>query len=90
MKFEHDVNKSNTNKAKHGISFEEIQELWLLSCIEIQASEGKERRFLRIGMLKEKFYTCVYTMRGDVVRLISARRSRKTEERGWYYEFIKA
>jgi uncharacterized DUF497 family protein len=42
-----------------------------------------------IGKLNTVFYSCIYTTRGeDVIRLISARRSRKSEE-AIYYEYIK-
>lgn len=64
MKFEYDSNKSAINKAKHGISFEEIQVLWDSPCVEILAREGKEPRFLVIGMLNKKLYTCVYNEEG--------------------------
>lgn len=88
MKFEYDSNKSATNKVKHGISFEEIQVLWESPCIEIAVDGGTEPRFLVIGVLEGRFYTCVCTMRGEVIRLISARRSRK-QEKGMYDDLIK-
>jgi len=39
-----------------------------------------ERRYLVIGKIKSKAWTAVITRRGDHVRLISVRRSRKSEE----------
>lgn len=89
MKFEYDSNKSTINKAKHGISFEEIQVLWLSQCATLPAKQENEPRFMRIGRVGGKFYSCVYTMRAeDAVRFISARRSRQSEEEA-YYEFIR-
>ena len=88
MKFESDPNKSNINKSKHGISLEEAKKLWYVPAIEIQAKTVDEPRFMIIGKLGEKFYSCIYTKRGEAIRLISARRSRKTEEE-IYYDYFK-
>jgi len=88
MKFAYDKNKSETNKIKHGISLEDAKELWLVPAVEIEAKTVDEPRFMIIGKLNGKFYSCVYTLRNDVIRLISARRSRKTEEE-IYYENIE-
>ena len=88
MKFAYDKNKSATNKAKHGISLEEAKELWLVPSVEVEATTIDEPRFMLIGRINGKFYSCIYTLRDDAIRLISARRSRKTEEE-IYHEIIK-
>ena len=80
IEFEYDPGKSAANRLKHGISLEEVQKLWLVSRIIIQAHSVDEPRYMVIGRLEDKFYSCVFTMRGSVIRLISARRSRKEEE----------
>ena len=77
---EYDENKSKSNKVKHGIDFEEIQELWIDDkMIEILTPFEDERRYINIGKIKNKFYSVVTTIRGDRIRIISARRSRKKE-----------
>ena len=88
MKFEFDPQKSKRNKIKHGISLDEAQLLWAVPTVEISAKTVDEPRFMIIGEIRKKLYSCIYTMRGASVRLISARRSRKTEET-IYYEHIK-
>jgi uncharacterized protein len=88
MKFEYDQKKAKTNKSKHGISLEEARELWFVPSVELKARTVDEPRFMIIGKINGKFYSCIYTMRGEVIRLISARRSRKAEEE-IYYEHIK-
>lgn len=89
MKFEYDQKKSKINKNKHGLELEEAKALWLSPFVEIEANTVDEPRFMVIGTIKEKFYSCIYTVRGgDVIRLISARRSRKSEEK-IYNEHIK-
>ena len=80
MKFEYDPNKSEKNKAKHGIDFEEAQALWndedlLVFPLLYEA----EPRKACIGRLFGKHWTAIITCRGESVRLISVRRSRKDE-----------
>ena len=78
--FEFDENKSSSNLAKHGIDFVQAQELWNDSnLLEIPAFTDDEQRFLIIGMIKEKCWSCVITYRDKNIRIISIRRSRKAE-----------
>ncbi len=88
MKFEYDQKKSMSNKTKHGLSLDEAKALWLSSFVEIEANTLGEPRFMVIGKIKKKLHSCIYTVRGDVIRLISARRSSKSEEK-IYDEHIK-
>ncbi len=89
MEFEFDSVKSESNKIKHGISFEEAQEMWLVPGVELKARFTNESRFLRIAQLDKKFYTSFFTVRKDHIRLISVRRSRSSEIRV-YEEEIKS
>lgn len=80
MDFEFDLKKSASNKKKHGIDFEEAQELWLdPHLLEIEARLTDEPRFLLIGKIGLKYWSAVVTYRDDKVRIISVRRSRKEE-----------
>jgi len=88
MKFEYDPKKSIANKAKHGLSLDEAKLLWLSPFVEIEAREMEEPRFMVIGKIGERFYSCIYTMRNNVIRLISARCSRKSEEK-IYHDHVK-
>ena len=88
MKFEYDPEKSKSNLEKHGISLEHATRLWFVSSVEIAARNLDETRFMIIGKLEGKFYSCIFTVREDAIRLISARRSRKNEEE-IYHEKIK-
>jgi uncharacterized protein len=81
MEFEYDPNKSESNKKKHGIDFEEAQDLWLDSYrLEIQAKSDDEPRFALIAEWNGKLWTAFYTVRKSGIRLISARHSRKGEK----------
>ena len=78
--FEFDENKSITNLNKHGIDFVKAQELWHdPDFIEIQATSDREARFLVVGQISGKHWSAVITYREDKIRIISVRRSRKSE-----------
>jgi uncharacterized DUF497 family protein len=80
MGFEYDPDKSVENKRKHGIDFEEAQQLWAdARLVEIPARTTDEPRWLLIGKIDEKHWSAVITRRGDSIRLISVRRARDEE-----------
>jgi len=80
MEFEFDSKKSDSNKQKHGIDFYEAQALWDdPDLIEIPVKTVDEPRYLVIGKLAEKYWSGVITYRGEKIRIISVRRSRKEE-----------
>ena len=89
MLFEYDENKSNINKAKHGIDFQEAQKLWQDPySFEIPSLQSKdEDRFLILGQIDSKNYTAIITHRDANIRIISVRRSRKKETQ--LYESIR-
>ena len=83
--FEYDPAKSQSNKLKHGIDFEEAQGLWRGPHTEQEAEivDG-EKRFVVYGKIDDKNWTAAITYRGSNTRIISVRRSREDEKR--YYE----
>jgi len=79
-KFEFDINKSKSNKEKHGIDFYDAQFLWSdVRRVEIDAKSEDEPRTMVIGKIKGKHWTAIITYRGDRVRIISIRRSKTRE-----------
>jgi len=71
---------NDKNKKKHGISFNEAQALWEdPDLIEIPIRTTNESRFMMIGKIADKHWSGVITYRGNAVRIISVRRSRKEE-----------
>ncbi len=80
MRFEYDPGKSAANHEKHGMDFEEAQALWDdPHIIEAPADVEDEPRFLAVGMIGSKHWTAVCTYRGNRIRIVSVRRSRKRE-----------
>ncbi len=80
MHFEFDPGKSEANRAKHGIDFDEAQSLWDdPDLIEVPARVTDEPRSLVIGMIEQRHWSAVVTYRGARIRTISVRRSRAKE-----------
>ena len=64
MEFEFDPKKSENNKKKHGIDFDEAQALWNdLDLMEIPVKTSNEPRFLVIGKISEKHWSGIITYR---------------------------
>ena len=86
--FERDDAKAAANKAKHSVRFDYAAAVFLddnrLDLDTTRAANGEERR-KSIGLIDGKLYTVVYTLRGPVCRLISARRSNAKEGRSYGY-----
>ncbi len=91
ISFEYDPVKSAINHQKHGIDFYEAMALWESEVLELPSYPGSdEGRWLVIGTITEKCWTVVITRRGERVRIISARRSRKEEERLYHERYAGA
>lgn len=88
MRFEWDPKKERRNVEKHGVTFEEAQELFTskIDFLEVydSAHSEQEDRFIAIGPIRRGLVLVVYTERiEDTVRIISARWASK-EERALY------
>jgi uncharacterized DUF497 family protein len=72
--------KKCLNLSKHGVDFENAQKLWMDDRhIEVKLRFDDEPRYIIVGFIDEKHWTAVITYRVELVRIISVRRSRKTE-----------
>ena len=88
MEFEYNSNKSSLNKKKHGIDFEGAKAIWEADNIVLPAVTKGEKRYMVIGKIKERLYSCIFTIRKEKIRIISCRKTRDKEER-IYYEKIE-
>ena len=78
--FEFDPKKSESNLRKHGIDFNDAQEIWQdADFIEIPAKSEDENRFLVVGQIGGKHWSAIGTSRNGKIRIISVRRSREEE-----------
>jgi hypothetical protein len=71
--FEWDRSKERVNLRKHGIDFRTAAFLapYMIEFDDLHASG--ELRFNAIGLVDDRMLFVTYTMRGDTVRIISAR-----------------
>ena len=87
MEIEYDSQKAKSNLAKHGISFEEAATALYdsLALVQEDRESTNESRWVLIGLSNQaNLLTVVYTLRNEeVIRLISARKSTRREEK--YY-----
>lgn len=85
MEFEYDPAKSDANKVKHGLDFEEAQELWKdADRLVFPAQSNPENRWALLALLQDRIWVAFYTMRGSATRLISVRRARDNERKTYY------
>jgi uncharacterized DUF497 family protein len=85
MNFEWDAAKAETNRTKHGVSFEEASTVFLDALaltIEDPDRSPTEDRYLTIGMsIQGRILLVWHTDRADAVRIIGARHVTRSERR---------
>ena len=81
LEFEFDSHKSESNRIKHGISFQEAQTLWQNNHVEFRLNTSDEARWLIIGTINQKYWSAIITKRKKRIRIISVRRSRNEEKK---------
>ena len=85
MEFEWDEAKNEANMAKHGIDFDDAIHIFtgrIFERVDNRRAYG-ETRTSAIGVASGQELVVVYTMRGQVCRIISARRARRDERRAY-------
>lgn len=91
LRFEWDVRKSELNVRKHGISFEEAETVFYdeyARLIHDPEHSENEERYILLGMsVRAKMVAVCHCYRedDDVIRIISARRATKNEQRTYYH-----
>ena len=83
MSFEWDQNKATINLKKHRIDFADAVTVFDdFNTVTVNDPDHDEERFVTIGMdAYGRILVVVYTWRGDVIRLISARKATKHERK---------
>jgi uncharacterized DUF497 family protein len=86
MDFEWDAAKEAANRKRHGIDFTTAARVFLdpyvIEFEDIRA--GGEARFNAIGLVDGRMLFVSYTMRGEVVRIISARGAEPHEKKRYH------
>jgi len=88
MEFEWDEAKRLANLDKHGIDFIDVPEVFDGDIITVEDSRYSygEQRFVTFGVLQGRVVAVVYTDRGESVRIVSARKATKNEQRTYFQE----
>jgi hypothetical protein len=88
MGFEWDEAKRLANLDKHGIDFIDVPEVFdgdIVTVEDDRYSYG-EQRFVTFGLLQGRVVAVVHTDRDASVRIISARKATKNEQRTYFQE----
>ena len=86
MDFQFDPAKAAGNVRKHGVSFADAEAVFMdpLALHRIDPDAEGEERFVAIGAGSAgHLLVVVYTLRGEAIRLISARRATPVEIRAY-------
>ena len=70
--------------AKHGLDFMDAVKVFFGPHLVVSARSETERRQMAIGMLHGVVIAVVFTMRGEVCRIVTARRARQDERERYH------
>ena len=90
MDFEWDENKRRRNIKKHGVDFLEAALVLASAPVILEDCRHNygEPRYLAFGEMKGLLFVVAFTLREDIIRLISARRG-NARERKYYEEWLR-
>ena len=87
--FQWDDTKAAANYARHGVTFEAARDVFndpfALNWID-DSQDEHEQRFATLGMVEGRVLFVAYAIRGDVIRIISARLAEPFERRRYHEE----
>lgn len=89
IEFEWDEAKRFANIDKHGIDFIDVPSVFNGDTVTVEDKRYKygEQRFVTLGLLQGRAIAVVHTERDELIRIISARKATKYEQR-IYFEKI--
>jgi uncharacterized protein len=87
VEFDWDEKKDKSNQRKHGISFSLASLVFLDENRKEELDEASldEKRWITLGLVDGQEIVVVYTMRGGMTRLISARGADKYEREDYWH-----
>jgi uncharacterized protein len=87
--FEWDNAKAALNWRSHGVSFEMARDVFK-DIFAIEWTDDRrgdaEERFVTVGMVDSRLLFVVYTLRGERIRIVSAREAEPRERRRYHNE----
>jgi len=89
LRFEWDAAKAARNEADHGVTFD-VAMLVFADPFALEWRDDREDygedRYVVLGMVDGRVLYVAYTMRGDAIRIISARGAEPNERRRYHEE----
>ena len=85
MDIEYDPAKDAINQAKHGLplAFGAFVLRDVIADVPDPHDYSGEMRRVSFGLVSGRLFVCVYTLRGETRRIISARKANSREQRQW-------
>jgi uncharacterized DUF497 family protein len=82
MLFEWDEAKNRNNFAKHGLSFEDAEQVFSGRCLTFldDRFDYGEERFITLGLLAGRLVVIAHAARDDITRIISMRKGNRREK----------
>jgi uncharacterized DUF497 family protein len=81
--FEWDENKNKANLSKHGYDFDDASQVLYEPVVLYRSDRNNEERWIAVGSLNARLVAVIFARRAEIIRIISARRARKNEERAY-------
>ncbi len=83
--YEWDETKSQENRSKHGISFDDADTVFSGPCVTFEDTrfDYGEPRFITLGHLEGNVVVVAHTPRGENARIISMRKGNYREEKAY-------
>ncbi|VVT08635.1 conserved hypothetical protein [Roseovarius sp. EC-HK134] len=81
--FEWNEDKRGLSLKKHGIDFRDAVEIFETDYLCLSGRSEIEIREIAVGYLNGSYLAVVFTMRGDVIRIITVRKARQDERKAY-------
>ena len=91
MEYEWDEEKAESNAAKHGVEFEDVRHFeWRTAfTLRDQRQNYEETRWVSVGWIDDRLHKIVYTVRDNRVRIISAHKANRRDQRKYHDAWAK-
>ena len=86
MRFEWDENKRQSNIKKHAVDFADLESLFAGVTVTLfdDSFNHEEERFITFGLLYGVVVAVAHTETNEVIRIISARKGTRNEEKAYF------
>jgi uncharacterized protein len=83
MNYEWDEAKNRTNLAKHGLSFEDAEQVFAGRCVTFEDDRFAygEERLITLGLLGGRLVVIAHAPRDEATRIISMRKGNRREKK---------